>query len=40
MGDLAANIEGVGGLVDCAGFITALIGSLYARIAPAVTSLD
>jgi len=37
--DLAANIEAGQGPVDCAGFITMLIGLLFARMAPAVTSL-
>jgi zinc transporter len=39
VGDLAANIEAGQGPVDCAGFITMLIGLLFARMAPAVTSL-
>ena len=39
VGDLAANIEVGQGPVDSAGFITTLIGLLFARMAPAVTSL-
>jgi zinc transporter len=39
VGDLAANIEAGQGPVDCAGFITMLVGLLFARMAPAVTSL-
>jgi zinc transporter len=39
VGDLAANIEAGQGPVDSAGFITTLIGLLFARMAPAVTSL-
>ena len=37
--DLAANIEAGQGAGDSAGFITTLIGLLFARMAPAVTSL-
>jgi zinc transporter len=37
VGDLAANIEVGQGPVDCAGFITTVIGLLFARMAPAVT---
>ena len=39
VGDLAANIEAGQGPFDSAGFITTLIGLLFARMAPAVTSL-
>ena len=39
VGDLAANIEAGQGPVDSAGFITTLIGLLFARMSPAVTSL-
>ena len=39
VGDLATNIEAGQGPVDSAGFITTLIGLLFARMAPAVTSL-
>ena len=39
VGDLAANIEAGQGPVDCPGFITTLIGLLFALMAPAVTSL-
>ena len=39
VGDLAANIEAGQGPVDSAGFITTLIGLLFARMAPAMTSL-
>ena len=39
VGDLATNIEAGQGPVDCAGFITMLIGLLFARMAPAATSL-
>jgi zinc transporter len=39
VGDLAANIEAGQGPVDSAGFITTLIGLLFARMAPVVTSL-
>ena len=39
VGDLAANIEAGQGPVHSAGFITTLIGLLFARMAPAVTSL-
>jgi Mg2+ and Co2+ transporter CorA len=39
VGDLAANIKAGQGLVDSVGFIMALIGLLFAHMAPAVTSL-
>jgi zinc transporter len=39
VGDLVANIEAGQGPVDCAGFITMIVGLLFARMAPAVTSL-
>ena len=38
-GDLAENIEAGQGQVDCAGFITILIGLLFARIAMVINSL-